>query len=78
MISKSSGLDTELIAFTYATEPLAVEVDKLNPCVLPAPHCESSALADLIVGDLPSNPPWNPTVNCLLLIVDASSDVDIV
>ena len=78
MISKSSGLDTALIAFTYATEPLAVEVDKLNPCAFPAPHWESSALADLIVGDIPLNPPWNPTVNCLLLMIAAVSDVDIV
>ena len=67
MISKSSGLDTALIAFTYATEPLAVEVDKSNPCEFPAPQSESPYLADLIVGDTPSNPPWKPTINCLLL-----------
>ena len=61
MISKSSGLDTALIAFTYATEPLAVEPAKLNPCEFPAPHPLSPALSDFTVGDIPSNPPWNPT-----------------
>ena len=30
----------------------------------------------MIVGLLPSNPFWNPTINCLLLIVVAVSDVD--
>ena len=75
MISKSSGLDTELIAFTYATEPLAVEVDKLNPCELPAPQSESPYLAFWTIGEIPSNPPWNPTVNCLLFLSTADEPV---
>jgi hypothetical protein len=66
LISKSSGLDTELIALTYALEPSAVDVDKSNPCELPAPQSESSALATFIVGDTPSKPSWKATVNCLL------------
>ena len=76
MISKSSGLDTALIPFTYATEPADVDVDKLNPCEFPAPQSESPYLAFLIVGATPSNPSWKPTMNCLLLISDAVSDVD--
>ena len=73
LISKSSGLDTALIAFTYATEPLAVDEDKLNPCELPADISEPNFF--LIVGDTPSNPLWNPTVNCLLAISVASEPV---
>lgn len=30
----------------------------------------------MIVGDIPSNPLWNPTINCLLLIIAGVSDVD--
>ena len=55
LISKSSGLDTALIAFTYATEPLAIEVVKLNPCELP--DDKSEPLLATLVGVTPSNPP---------------------
>ena len=63
-----------MIAFTYATEPLEIDVAKLNPCELPDDISEP--LFTTLVGVTPSNPPWNANVNCLLAIVSAESSVD--
>jgi len=44
--------------------------------VLPLPKfADEPASATSVVGDTPSNPPWNPTINCLLLTSTAEEPV---
>ena len=61
-MSNSSTFDNAAICLAYAAEPLAFTVDKLNPCEFPA---EISAPVNIgVAGFIPSNPSWNPTMNC--------------
>ena len=47
--------------------------DKSYPCEFPAEMLEPNCF--LVVGELPSNPLWNPIVNCLLAISTAVEPV---
>jgi hypothetical protein len=58
-------LDNAAICFEYATEPLLAEVDKSNPCEFVA--AMSAPVKIGVAGFTPSNPCWNPTINCAAL-----------